>query len=319
MIFTVTLNPARDRTVMIPGFKAGKVNRIKETRDDPGGKGINVSKVIAALGGTSVAMGILGGQAGRYIQRCLEDMSIECDFVCTNAETRTNIKVVDPERHVTTDINASGAPASKRVLSRVYRKLESRAKPGDVVVFAGKLAAGMPPEMLTAWIRALEQRDVRVFLDADGETLRQGVKAAAVSDQAERSGAFRAAGRDAEDPGGGLPGRAARDGRDGCAVRRGVHGRGRRAVRERKPGVSRRGSAGERAQHRGRGRLHDGGAGVGAGCGSAGDRRLPPALAVSAACVTCTGTQTPPPETIQALYEQAKVLEYNPMKKETEA
>lgn len=43
------------------------------------------------------------------------------------------------------------------------------------------------------------------------------------------------------------------------------------------------------------------------------------ALAVSAACVTCTGTQTPPPETIQALYEQARVLEYNPMKKETEA
>lgn len=39
MIFTVTLNPARDRTVMIPGFKAGKVNRIKETRDDPGRQG----------------------------------------------------------------------------------------------------------------------------------------------------------------------------------------------------------------------------------------------------------------------------------------
>ncbi len=62
MIYTVTLNPALDKTVEIPGMALDTVNRITEMRTDPGGKGINVSKVIAKLGGDSRAVGILGGE-----------------------------------------------------------------------------------------------------------------------------------------------------------------------------------------------------------------------------------------------------------------
>lgn len=315
MIYTVTLNPARDRTVMIPGFEAGRVNRIKETRDDPGGKGINVSKVIAALGGKSVAMGILGGQAGCYIQKCLEDMHIECDFVRTTAETRTNLKVVDPERHVTTDINASGAPASRRVLARVYQRLDSRARPGDIVVFAGKLPAGMPPEMLAEWIRALERKDVRVLLDADGETLRQGVKAAPYlikPNEGELSG---------------LLGERLSTPEEICRGAQRV--RAEMGVRLVAVSMGAEGAlfVGEGHVYRGEGLRVNALSTVGAGDAMMAtlawglDEGLPQkdvcrrALAVSAACVTCTGTQTPPPETIQALYEQARVLEYNPMEK----
>lgn len=315
MIFTVTLNPARDRTVMIPGFEAGKVNRIKETRDDPGGKGINVSKVIAALGGKSVAMGILGGQAGRYIQGCLEKMDIECDFVRTATETRTNVKVVDPERHVTTDINASGAPASKRVLSRVYQKLESRAKPGDIVVFAGRLPDGMPPEMLAEWICTLARRDVRVFLDADGETLRQGVKASPYlvkPNEAELSGLLGEALNTPEEICGGARRVMTETGVRFVAVSMGADG----ALF----------ASGSRV-YRGEGLQVNALSTVGAGDAMMAalawglDAGMPEldvcrrALAVSAACVTCTGTQTPPPEAIQALYEQARVMEYKPIEK----
>ena len=116
MIVTVTLTPALDKTVTLPGFAIGKVNRIASLRLDAGGKGINVSKVLKSLGGESVATGILGGSTGKFIQDSLNEMGIESDFVFVPQETRTNLKVIDPENHTNTDINEPGAPVSQAAL-----------------------------------------------------------------------------------------------------------------------------------------------------------------------------------------------------------
>ena len=78
MIYTVTLNPALDKTVEIPNLALDTVNRITKMRTDPGGKGINVSKVIAKLGGTSKAIGILAGNSGKAIQDALDTTSVSC-------------------------------------------------------------------------------------------------------------------------------------------------------------------------------------------------------------------------------------------------
>ena len=77
MIYTVTLNPAMDKTVEIPSLTIDAVNRIASMRTDPGGKGINVSKVIGKLGAKSIATGILGGDTGRAILSALEEMKLE--------------------------------------------------------------------------------------------------------------------------------------------------------------------------------------------------------------------------------------------------
>ena len=65
MIITVTMNPAIDKTVTIDRLCPGGLNRIKEVEYDAGGKGINVSKTIKALGGESIATGFLGGNTGK--------------------------------------------------------------------------------------------------------------------------------------------------------------------------------------------------------------------------------------------------------------
>ncbi len=105
MIYTVTLNPALDKTVEIPSFTTDGVNRITSIRTDPGGKGINVSKVVAALGSTSRALGILGGSTGQMISEALSGLNMTCDFLPVEGNTRINLKVVDPIAHTSTEIN----------------------------------------------------------------------------------------------------------------------------------------------------------------------------------------------------------------------
>ena len=177
MVLTVTLNPAIDKTVVIPDFTAGRVNRIAQMRQDPGGKGINVAKAVKALGGSSLALGILGGSTGEYIKKCLDRMRIANDFVFVREQTRTNIKIIDPERKTNTDINEPGEPASDETLQEVFNKIESHVSAGDTVVLAGKAPQGADDGIFAQWISLLHRMGVAAYLDADGASLSAGVKA----------------------------------------------------------------------------------------------------------------------------------------------
>jgi len=177
MIFTVTLNPALDKTIRVPGFAVGRVNRVESARMDPGGKGINVSKVIHALGGESVAMGVVGGTAGEFIRDQLDQAGIRNDFVFVGAETRTNLKIVDPEKGTNTDVNEPGAPVERAALAEVWEKLSTKAAAGDTVVFAGKNPPGVADSQLADWITKLRQASVHVALDTVGVAMKIGVAA----------------------------------------------------------------------------------------------------------------------------------------------
>ncbi len=177
MIVTVTLTPALDKTVTLPGFAVGKVNRIETLRLDAGGKGINVSKVLRSLGTDSLATGILGGSTGRYIQNSLENEGIACDFVFTEADTRTNLKVIDPVGHTNTDINEPGAPVPAGTLEAVFAKAARALQPGDLVVLAGKAPQGTPDTIFADWTRRFQALGAKVCLDADAALLIEGVKA----------------------------------------------------------------------------------------------------------------------------------------------
>ena len=177
MIYTVTLTPALDKTVVIPDFTVDKVNRIRTIRLDPGGKGINVSKVLKALGTESVAAGILGGSTGRFILNRLDEMRIAHDFVTVQDETRTNLKVIDDVRQTHTDINEPGAPADPAVLDQVLQKLLSAVQPGDRVVLAGKGPAGAPDTLFGEWITLFKEKGALPYLDADAALLVHGAAA----------------------------------------------------------------------------------------------------------------------------------------------
>lgn len=168
MIFTVTLNPALDKTVTLPGFAVNTVNRAQNIRLDPGGKGINVSKTIRSLGGKTLVLGVLGGATGGYIKSALDALDIDNDMVLTGENTRTNIKIVDPALGTNTDINEPGLPISQANMQAVWNKLTGKVQPGDTVVFAGKNPPGMADDQLARWISELKKLDVRVCVDTVG-------------------------------------------------------------------------------------------------------------------------------------------------------
>ena len=178
MIYTVTLNPALDKTVEIPGMALDTVNRITSMRTDPGGKGINVSKVIAKLGGESCAVGILGGESGRTLLAALEREGLRTHFRFVEGQTRTNLKIIDRALHTNTDINEPGLTVSPADLDALLRDLLGMVREGDIVVFAGSLPQGAPQDTYRVWTAACREKGARVCLDADGVLLAEGLKAA---------------------------------------------------------------------------------------------------------------------------------------------
>lgn len=177
MIHTLTLNPALDKTVVIPQFRTNTVNRISSVRLDPGGKGINVSKVLRQMGGSSRATALLGGSTGQMILEMLQQQGVDVDCVDVPGQTRTNLKVIDPVLKTNTDINEPGLVLSTEQSKNVFTHFTSQLNPGDIVVLAGSVPAGVPETVYAEYITACHKAGTKVFLDADGALFSEGIQA----------------------------------------------------------------------------------------------------------------------------------------------
>lgn len=176
MIVTVTLNPAIDKTVEIDELLPGGLNRIQKVEYDAGGKGINVSKTIQQLGGTSIAAGFLGGNAGKIIETVLNDSGIQNDFIWVDGETRTNTKVYEKNGEVT-ELNEPGPEIAPEHLEQLIKKLERYADENALFVLAGSIPNGVDQTVYATITERVHRRGAKVLLDADGELFRSGLEA----------------------------------------------------------------------------------------------------------------------------------------------
>lgn len=177
LIYTVTLNPAIDRELSVPTIEFDSVLRATSSRADCGGKGFNVSRMIAQLGGKSIALGFVGGRSGEFLRDRLTELEIETDFVWVDGETRTNVSIVTEDGHHI-KVNEKGAHVSVEQQQALINKVSQLATAGDWWVLAGSLPEGVSADIYAQLITILNSADANVILDTSGEPLRLGCAAA---------------------------------------------------------------------------------------------------------------------------------------------
>lgn len=177
MIITVTLNPAIDKTIYIEDFKKGEVNRLEYSVMDPGGKGINVSRVVKNLNCKTLALGFIGGKSGQFIEDSLKDNDINSDFTKVASETRTNLKIVDLKTGDTTDINEKGREVTEFELKEFLNTYEKVLNEGDIVVLSGSVPKGIGTDIYKTLSEIGCQKECKVVLDVSGEYLKEGIMA----------------------------------------------------------------------------------------------------------------------------------------------
>jgi 1-phosphofructokinase/tagatose 6-phosphate kinase len=172
MIITVTLNAAVDKTLEVPGLETGRRHRSVDSATLPGGKGVNVARVLKAIGQPVIATGLVGGPAGTRIVDALTQESVLNDFVRIEEESRTNTAVLDPTTGKVTEINERGPVVSEAEFNALVDKIRYLGRGTSLCVLAGSLPLGVPADAYATLVRELKRLGVETVVDTEGEPLR---------------------------------------------------------------------------------------------------------------------------------------------------
>jgi 1-phosphofructokinase len=173
VIYTVTLNPSIDYIVRLDKLTSGITNRTTSEEYYFGGKGINVSLVLAELDLDSTAYGFVAGFTGKAIENGIRNDHIITDFIkLKEGISRINIKIKAGEE---TEINCQGPHIDEQELERLLQKID-RIQPGDTLILAGSIPNTMPDDTYEIMMQRIGGKDVRIVVDATKQLLVNSLK-----------------------------------------------------------------------------------------------------------------------------------------------
>lgn len=175
MILTVTLNPALDVTYHVDRLRLGETHRVTTVTARAGGKGVNVARVLHALGEPVLACGLAGGSTGQHIDALLRAAGVGVRFTAIEADSRRTVVIAGPGQ--TTGLWEPGPGITGTEWSRFLADYRSHVTSAHTVVLSGSLPPGVPDNAYAELIAAARSVGVGTVLDADGDALRHGVAA----------------------------------------------------------------------------------------------------------------------------------------------
>ncbi|MFJ9077615.1 1-phosphofructokinase [Streptomyces sp. NPDC102278] len=170
MILTVTPNPSLDRTYEVPSLDRGDVLRATGDRVDPGGKGVNVSRAVAAAGVRTTAVLPLGGAPGALIAELLGAQGVDVTAVSIAGQTRSNISLAEPDGTLT-KINAPGPELAPQESALLLETVRTHDGGPTWIACCGSLPRGLRPEWYAELVARAHEAGARIALDTSGPAL----------------------------------------------------------------------------------------------------------------------------------------------------
>ncbi|WNS74582.1 1-phosphofructokinase [Bacillus sp. DTU_2020_1000418_1_SI_GHA_SEK_038] len=169
MIHTLTLNPSVDYIVGLENVEIGALNRTAYEAKFPGGKGINVSRVLKRIGVNSHAIAFIGGFTGNYIEEYLQKEGIKTNFIKVEEDTRINIKIKTDKE---TEINGNGPTITDDNWLALQKKISELSR-GDLLVLAGSIPSTMPDTTYEKLVKICSDNGASFVVDAEGDLLKK--------------------------------------------------------------------------------------------------------------------------------------------------
>lgn len=175
MIPTLTMNPCLDVSGDIDKLIADRKLRCSNTRREPGGGGINASRVVVTLGGKSLAVFPSGQAGGRVVEKMLQDEGVACETISHHGFFRQSFAVQDAGEGKIYRFALPGPDLDETTWQRCLSKLDE-LDPPDWMVLSGSLPPGVPEDLYGQIARRFRDQPTRIILDTSGEPLSQALQ-----------------------------------------------------------------------------------------------------------------------------------------------
>ena len=176
MILTVSCNPAIDKTYNTSNVMIGQINRMRDLVSIPGGKAVNVTKVLRQFDAHVTATGFVGGYNGEFIEEELRNMGVNTSFTNIRGLTRSNMNIIGDDGYVT-EILEPGPKILSFEREDFMDRFRELVKISEYVVLSGSLTEGLPEDFYAKLIKICNEHGAKAFLDASGEPLKRGIEA----------------------------------------------------------------------------------------------------------------------------------------------
>ncbi|TFJ94152.1 1-phosphofructokinase [Lentibacillus salicampi] len=171
MIYTITLNPSVDYVVQVNQLNLGELNKVENAMKYPGGKGINVSRVLHELEYDTTALGFLGGFTGNFIAEALDNKGIETNFTPIQDDTRINIKL---KSGTETEINGRGPEILANEADHLLHQLDNVTS-HDTVILSGSWPPSLTKNFQQQMIERISASGATFVIDTTGNALKSAL------------------------------------------------------------------------------------------------------------------------------------------------